>query len=148
MPPDAIAQSPSSESIAECIAITGIDEPVILKYFETLNAGDFQAAGELFAPEGSLLPPFDQPIVGPAAIATYLQQEAKGFVLQPCEGTAQRLEDGCTEFQIVGKVQTPLFAVNVAWRFVLSPEREILLTKIKLLAALQELLSLRQASEN
>ncbi len=64
--------------------------------------------------------------------------------LLPREGIAESLEDDQTQFQVSGKVQTPLFGVNVSWIFVLSLEKEILYAKIKLLASPQELLSLRR----
>jgi hypothetical protein len=121
-----------------------IDHPVIRQYFETLNAGELEATGALFATDGNLQPPFEPPIVGPAAIAAYLQSEAKGFVLQPRQAVTQAIADGCQDFLVSGKVQTPLFTVNVSWQFVLNSEQKIQLAKIKLLAALQELVKLRQ----
>lgn len=128
-------------------SIVGIDSPVILNYFETINSGEFQVTGELFADDGALQPPFEQAIVGPAAIVDYLQREARGFVLQPSKGSVQTLEDSCQEVQVFGNVQTPLFSVNVSWQFILSPQQQIQFVKIKLLAALQELLNLRQRQD-
>jgi hypothetical protein len=125
------------------LTIEGITQPTILRYFEALNAGDFDAASILFAIDGALQPPFEASIVGAEAIATYLKAEAQGITLKPREGTATALEDGCTEIQITGRVKTTLFEVNVAWRFILSPQQEILLAKIKLLASPKELLNLR-----
>lgn len=125
-------------------ASQSIDHPVISQYFETLNAGAFEATRQLFAADGVLQPPFEAPIVGPEAIAAYLEAEAKGFILQPQQATKDLLEDGGTEFQVVGRVQTPVFSVNVAWLFILNPHQEILLAKIKLLASLQELVKFRQ----
>jgi hypothetical protein len=125
-------------------AIAGIDSPVILRYFETLNQGDFQATSELFASEGALQPPFEGNVIGPAAIAAYLEQEARGFILEPRQGISTVLDNGCTEFLIGGKVHTPWFSVNVSWLFILSPTQTILLTKVKLLASLQELMHLRR----
>lgn len=125
-------------------AFEGMTEPVILRYFETLNAGEFAATSQLFAADGALHPPFEDPVVGPDAIAAYLEQEAKGFLLIPKKSRSVLLEDGCTEFHISGSVQTPLFSVNVGWMFVLSPEQDILLVKVKLLASLEELFHLRR----
>jgi hypothetical protein len=64
--------------------------------------------------------------------------------LSPRKGIAETLEDDQTQIQVTGKVQTPVFGVNVSWIFILSPEQEILFTKIKLLASPQELLNLRR----
>ncbi|MBW4578299.1 MAG: ketosteroid isomerase family protein [Tildeniella nuda ZEHNDER 1965/U140] len=125
------------------LTIAGVNEPVILRYFETLNEGAFQATGQLFAVDGEMQPPFEQAVVGTDAIASYLQAEAKGFSLQPREGTVKLLDSGYTEIEVAGKVQTPLFSVNVSWLFLVDSEEKLLLAKIKLLASPQDLLSLR-----
>lgn len=124
--------------------IKGVREPVILKYFETFNAEDFQATAALFANDGAMRPPFESPVVGPDAIAIYLEQEAKGMQLYPREGIDEILEDGYLHYQVTGKVQTPFFGVNVSWIFVLNPDRKIFSATIKLLASPQELLNLRR----
>ncbi|HEY9624071.1 MAG TPA: nuclear transport factor 2 family protein [Crinalium sp.] len=129
---------------AESLAIEGISEPVIAQYFETLNAGEFQATANLFAPEGALLPPFEDAVVGPEAIAQYLEAEAKGMTLYPIKGTATPLENGDTEFNVGGKVQTSLFGVHVAWSFILNSDAQILSARIKLLGSLEELLKLKR----
>lgn len=128
----------------QTIAIEGVTNSAILSYFETLNSSNYEATSELFAIDGILQPPFEQPIVGRDAIAQYLNEEAKGITAHPKQGTVQTLDNGCTEFQIAGKVQTPLFSVNVSWQFVLSPNDELFLAKIKLIASPQELLGLRK----
>ena len=135
---------PSSDNSAATIAIEGITEPTILRYFETLNARDFEAGAALFAPDGVMYPPFESGITGSAAIANYLQQEAQGMNLEPREGIINFVENDCLEVQVAGKVQTSLFGVNVSWLFVLNQQREILTTKIKLLASPQELLNMRR----
>jgi hypothetical protein len=89
-------------------------------------------------------PPFEKPIEGRVAIANYLEAEAKGMQLFPRRGIAETPLNEQTQIQVTGKVQTPWFGVNVSWIFVLSPEQEILSTRIKLLASPQELLSLRR----
>lgn len=132
------------ESQSPSLSIEGIDEPVVLRYFQTMNSGDYEATAALFAPTGAMHPPFEQPIEGPDAIATYLKAEAKGMQLFPRKGTVETLEDDQIQIQVSGKVQTPLFGVNVGWIFLLNLEREILYAKIKLLASPQELLSLRR----
>lgn len=114
------------------------------QYFALLNAGRFDGAAALFAPEGILYPPFDAGIVGPGAIADYLKAEAKGMQLQPRRVICESLPTGEMQFQVNGKVQTPLFGVNVAWYFVVNSRNEILSVGVKLLAALEELLHLKR----
>jgi Nuclear transport factor 2 (NTF2) domain len=136
--------APSTAPPQDSIAIADLSQPVISEYFATLNAGDFQATAALFADDGALQPPFETPIVGAEAIAAYLSAEAKGFVLQPQQVTAQPLADGSTELQVGGRVQTPLFSVHVGWRFVLNSQQEICFLRVKLLASLEELVRLRR----
>jgi len=135
---------PTQPSASEQLTIEGITDPTIVSYFKALNAGDFEATSALFAVDGAMHPPFESPIVGPAAIAAFLQQEAQGMKLEPREGIAQILENEQTQVQVAGKVQTPLFGVNVSWLFILNRQREITTAKIKLLASPQELLNLRR----
>jgi hypothetical protein len=123
--------------------IAGISEPVIYRYFETLNLADFQATAALFAADGVMHPPFDADQVGGEAIANYLQTEANGMKFHPRQGIFETIEDE-THYKITGKAQTPVFSVNVNWLFVLNPQSEILSVKIKLLASPQELLGIRQ----
>jgi hypothetical protein len=124
--------------------IEGIDESVVWRYFQTMNAADYEGTAALFAPTGVMHPPFEEPIEGTEAITTYLKAEAKGMQLFPREGIAETLEEDQIQVQVKGKVQTSLFGVNVAWIFILNPEREIIYTQIKLLASPQELLNLRR----
>lgn len=129
----------------EDITIEGITEPVVQRYFETFNAGNFEAAAALFAAEGQMKPPFEEPLVGPEAIAAYLEAHAKGMRLHPRQGIAEPLEDDQTQIQVSGKVQTPWFGVNVSWIFILNQTQEIISATIKLLASPQELMDMRQA---
>ncbi|MBI4780037.1 MAG: nuclear transport factor 2 family protein [Oscillatoriophycideae cyanobacterium NC_groundwater_1537_Pr4_S-0.65um_50_18] len=124
-------------------AIAGISHPTVVKYFATFNAEDFRGAASLFAETGKLYPPFEAPVVGQEAIAAYLKKDAKGMKALPNHGTLQTL-DGDTEAKVAGKVQTPLFSVNVSWHFVLNSQAEILTVRVKLLAALEELLHLQK----
>lgn len=140
-------QAPESDLTAHTIAIEGIDEPVINTYFTTLNAGDFQATSQLFASEGVLQPPFEESIVGPEAIAAYLEREAKGFLLKPRQGLEHPGEKESTEIEVIGVVQTPWFSVNVRWSFTLTPEKTLLAVKVKLLAAMQDLLQMRSGKQ-
>ena len=126
------------------LTIEGITESVVMLYFETMNASDYEATAALFADSGVMQPPFESPIEGREAIANYLNAEARGMQLAPQKGISETLEDNQIQIQVTGKVQTPVFGVNVSWIFILSPAQEILFTKIKLLASPQELLNLRR----
>jgi len=117
--------------------------PGILQYFETLNAGDFEATANLFADDGVLHAPFEDPIIGSLLIATYLKKEARGMQLEPEQGVSQILEDGNVEVQVSGRVQTSAFGINVAWLFLLNSDQKLLSVTVKLLASPQELLNLR-----
>ncbi|MEG4573670.1 nuclear transport factor 2 family protein [Microcoleus sp. N3A4] len=129
--------------LTRSINIAGITMPGIVRYFETLNAGDFEATANLFAGEGVLHAPFEKPIIGKSSIATYLKTEARGMQLEPQQGVSKILEDGQVEVQVSGRVQTSAFGVNVAWLFLLNSDQEILSVTVKLLASPQELLNLR-----
>ncbi|TVP64922.1 MAG: nuclear transport factor 2 family protein [Nodularia sp. (in: Bacteria)] len=124
--------------------IEGILEPIILSYFETLNAGEFPATATLFADDGVMYPPFESGIVGREAIALYLQQEAENIKACPRQGIVETLENDQIQFQVTGKAQTSWCGVNVTWFFILNRQRQIITAKIKLLASPQELLTLRR----
>lgn len=120
-----------------------LSQQVVHNYFETFNAGDFEATANLFAADGELKPPFEKSIVGRDAIAAYLKKEAQGMKAEPDRETVELLENNHSKIEVRGKVQTPLFGVNVAWQFILNPKNEIFSVKIKLLASLQELATLK-----
>lgn len=120
---------------------------LIAEYFTTLNAGDFAATAHRFAADGVLHPPFDRAVQGQSAIAAYLAAEAEGIELIPLHETIEPVEDGTLYSVVTGKVQTSLFSVNVEWSFRLDTAPSILSVKIKLLAALPELLSLKQMKD-
>jgi hypothetical protein len=126
------------------LQIEGITQPTIISYFQTLNAGEFQATAALFADDGVMYPPFESGIVGPDAIATYLKQEAENIQACPRQGIIETLEDGHLKAQVTGKAYTSWCGVNVTWLFTLSQHQQIISTKIKLLASPQELLALRR----
>lgn len=136
--------SASTAADTNSLTIDGITEPVILNYFTTFNEGKFDETVTLFAENGALHAPFESPIVGREAIAAYLEAEAKGMKLLPREGIKETVEEDLQLVKVTGKVETPLFGVNVSWQFLLTPEDEILAAKIKLLASPQELLKLRR----
>lgn len=140
---DVVTPESSPTQVSEQLTIDEITITTILRYFETLNAGDYVATAALFAEDGVLHPPFESGIVGPEAIATYLQAEATGMQLLPRQGITEPLTDEHTQVQVSGKVQTPWFGVNVSWLFVLNAQQQITEMTIKLLASPQELLNLR-----
>lgn len=124
------------------LTIDGCSNATVIRYFETMNAGAFDQTATLFAEDGALIPPFEDPIVGPAAIATYLHNEAVGMRLRPRTGTSTLLDTGDMQIEIKGKVQTLIFGVNVGWAFILTTEDSIKSVQVKLLASPQELLNL------
>jgi hypothetical protein len=128
----------------ESIQIKGINEPTIQQYFQSLNAGDYGKTAFLFAENGVMHPPFESGIVGRNAILSYLNKEAIDIKACPRESISETLEDNLTQTKVAGKVETPWFAVNVSWLFILNENLQILDVKIKLLASPQELLSLRK----
>ncbi|WP_088892506.1 YybH family protein [Leptolyngbya ohadii] len=137
----------SADALSETLLESRIDpevEAIITKYFETFNAGDFAETAALFAEEGAMFPPFESAVVGPEAIAAYLRQEAQGMKIEVRQCVQETLETGITEVKVAGKVQTPLFGVNVTWMFGLNDRLELLAVRIKLLAALEDLLKLKQ----
>ncbi|MBD2414126.1 nuclear transport factor 2 [Nostoc calcicola FACHB-389] len=129
---------PSSE-----FQIEGITETSVLRYFETLNTGEFEETAALFAKDGVMHPPLESDIVGCDAIAAYLKQEAQNIKAYPNTEISDTLENGNIQVQVTGKAQTSWCGVNVLWIFILNQQRQILYTRIKLLASPQELLSLR-----
>jgi hypothetical protein len=138
-----LVQPNTMDTATEKLQIAGITEPTILRYFETLNAGDFRATAVLFAENGVMHPPFESGIVGPDAIATYLQQEAQDIKTYPHQGMTETSQTGMIQIQITGKAQTSWCGVNVLWLFTLNEQKQILETQIKLLASPQELLAIR-----
>lgn len=126
--------------------IKGIEESTIIDYFATINQEKFEQTAALFAQDGELLAPFEKPIVGRNAIASYLAKEATGMKLLPATGIYQT-ENDCTTIKVTGKVKTALFSVNVAWHFGLNNQQKIAIAKIKLLASPQELLGLKKVKE-
>ncbi|MEH2265675.1 ketosteroid isomerase family protein [Nostoc sp.] len=134
----------SPAQLKEEFQIEGITETSVLRYFETLNAGEFEATAALFAVEGVMHPPFESDIVGTDAIAAYLKKEGQNVKAYPNTGIAETLETDEIQVQVTGKAQTSWCSVNVLWLFILNQQRQILYTRIKLLASPQELLSLRR----
>lgn len=134
----------------------------IQRYFDALNRGAFEQVAALFAEDGQMVPPFEQPIVGRVAIAQYLSTEARDMSLKPieCEHVTPSIDqtedqtkkqtnketthtDSLQCFLVRGKVKTSLLGVNVAWQFDLNAVDEITKVRIKLLASLQELIKFK-----
>ncbi len=132
---------------AEQFTLEGITEPAVLGYFAAMNKDNFEAAINLFEENGALQPPFQEPIVGRAAILNYMNEEAQGLNMMPRQGISQVLEDNSRQVKITGKVQTPWFGVdmgmNIAWRFAINPQGQIFFVAIDILASPEELLNLR-----
>ncbi|MBF2065615.1 MAG: nuclear transport factor 2 family protein [Calothrix sp. C42_A2020_038] len=139
-----ISSSTKDTSDATRLQIEGLNEPIVINYFKTLNAGDFEATVELFAEDGVMHPPFESDISGRDAIVNYLHQEAKGIKIYPHQGIIDILENGQSQVQVSGKAETSWCGVNVSWIFILNENKQIAYTRVKLLASPQELLNLRR----
>ncbi|BAY89785.1 MULTISPECIES: orange carotenoid-binding protein [unclassified Tolypothrix] len=128
------------------VTIEGIDNPTILSYMDNLNANDFDALIELFTPDGALQPPFQKPIAGKEAVYRFFREDCQNLKLIPQRGVSEAVEDGYTQIKVTGTVQTPWFGasvgMNMAWRFLLTPENKIFFVAIDLLASPKELLNL------
>ena len=137
---------PKKASPRTQVRIKGIKNSTVLSYIENMNAFDFPAAVALFAEEGALKPPFQEPIVGPDDILAYMREECYGLKMMPEQGVSQPTEEGFTQIKLTGKVQTPWFgdavSINLAWRFLLNPEGQIFFVGIDILASAKELLDL------
>ncbi|ELR98495.1 orange carotenoid-binding protein [Gloeocapsa sp. PCC 73106] len=127
------------------VAIEGVSNSTILSYMNYLNANDFEALIELFAPDGALQPPFQRPIVGKEAVLRFFKEECQNLKLIPDRGVLEPAEDGYNQIKVTGKVQTPWFGgnvgMNIAWRFLLNPDNKIFFVAIDLLASPKELLN-------
>ncbi|RAM52527.1 MAG: Red carotenoid-binding protein [Hapalosiphonaceae cyanobacterium JJU2] len=138
--------APKEVSQRTQVTIEGIDNPTVLSYMDNLNANDFGALIDLFAPDAALQPPFQKPIVGRDAILRFFNEECQNLKLMPERGVAEPVEDGYTQVKVTGKVQTPWFGaavgMNMAWRFLLNPKGKIFFVAIDLLASPKELLNL------
>lgn len=135
----------STVSLTQQVSIQGLDFPLVERYFQALNAQDFEGVAQLFVSNGELHPPLEEPVIGNSAIAQYLQTEAVGMKLFPQKSHEQLLDDGKTEVYVQGYVKTSLFKVNVAWQFLLDTEQDKLLAvAVKLLASWEELVQIQR----
>jgi hypothetical protein len=128
------------------VTIAGVTNSTVLSYIDNMNANDFEAAVNLFAPSGALQPPFQKPIIGRESILAYMREECQGLKLIPEQGMVETVEEEYTPIKVTGKVQTPWFGssvgMNIVWRFLLNPEGKIFFVAIDLLASPKELLKL------
>lgn len=111
----------------------------ITSYFAALNGGDYATAAACFAPTGQLIPPFEQAITGPTAIARYLHKESPGMIFTVEEMQAQ----GESHYYLRGKARSSWFNLSVAWEINLNGEGAIAQLQIHLLAKPEELLMVR-----
>ena len=143
---------PSAIAVRTKTKIDGITNTAVLSYIDDMNANDFEAAVNLFAPNGALQPPFQKPIIGRKAILTYMQEECQGLKLMPKRGTVESIDEGYTSIKLTGKVQTSWFGssvgMNIAWRFLLDPQDNIFFVAVDLLASPKELLNLVRQKVN
>jgi hypothetical protein len=138
--------APTEMAKRQKVSIEGVSNPTILNYMDNLNANDFETLIELFAGDGALQPPFQRPIVGKDNVLRFFKEECQNLKLMPERGVVEPTADGYTQIKVTGKVQTPWFGagvgMNMAWRFLLTPENKIFFVAIDLLASPKELLNL------
>jgi hypothetical protein len=127
------------------VSIEGVTNATVLNYMDNLNANDFDVLIELFTPDGALQPPFQRPIVGKESVYRFFREECQNLKLIPECGVVEPTDDGFTQIKVTGKVQTPWFGagvgMNMAWRFLLTPDNKIFFVAIDLLASPKELLN-------
>jgi hypothetical protein len=143
---------PTTISARTQASIEGMTNTTVLSYINNMNSNDFEAAVNLFAPNGALQPPFQKPIVGREAILTYMREECQGLKMMPERGTIESMEEGYTSIKVTGKVQTPWFGssvgMNIAWQFLLDTQDKIFFVAVDLLASPKELLNLVRQKMN
>lgn len=128
------------------VTIEGVDNLTVLSYMDNLNANDFDTLIELFTSDGALQPPFQKPIIGKESVLRFFKEDCQNLKLLPEVGVVEPAQDGYTQIKVTGKVQTPWFGagvgMNMAWRFLLTPENKIFFVAIDLLASPKELINL------
>jgi hypothetical protein len=138
--------APTAIAQRKQVAIAGVSNLTVLEYMNNLNANDFDALINLFAPDGALQPPFQKPIIGKDAVLRFFKEECQNLKLIPEQGVSEPAEDGYTQIKVTGKVQTPWFGssvgMNISWRFLLNSDNKIFFVAIDLLASPKELLNL------
>jgi hypothetical protein len=128
------------------VTIEGVTNETVLNYMNNMNANDFDELIKLFTSDGALQPPFQRPIVGTDAVYRFFREDCQNLKLMPERGVVEPADDGFTQIKVTGRVQTPWFGagvgMNMAWRFLLTPENKIFFVAIDLLASPKELLNL------
>jgi Orange carotenoid protein, N-terminal/Nuclear transport factor 2 (NTF2) domain len=138
--------APQAIASRTLVTIAGITNQTVLDYMNNLNANDFDVLISLFAEDGALQPPFQRPIVGKDAVLKFFREECQNLKLLPEQGIMEPADGDYTQIKVTGKVQTAWFGagvgMNMAWRFLLTPENKIFFVAIDLLASPKELLNL------
>jgi hypothetical protein len=75
--------APTEVAKRKQVSIEGITNSTVLSYMDNLNANDFDALIELFAPDGALQPPFQRPIVGKDAVLRFFREDCQNLKLIP-----------------------------------------------------------------
>jgi hypothetical protein len=139
---------PQAADLRSKVSIQGIDNPTVLSYMDNMNANDFDELIKLFTPDGALQAPFQRPIVGTEAVLRFFREDCQNLKLLPEQGVLEPADDGFTQIKVTGKVQTPWFGagvgMNMAWRFLLTPDNKIFFVAIDLLASPKELLNFKR----
>ncbi|MGK7889717.1 MAG: ketosteroid isomerase family protein [Leptolyngbyaceae cyanobacterium] len=136
---EATVSASDPTSVCEARALSTVDQ-----YFAQFNQGHYETIADLFAADGQMLPPFEAPVVGREAIASYLAQEADGMIVEnPTITALETTESGGSHLEVRGHVTMLVFKVRVRWQFKLSPQHQIDQVSIELLASLEELLAIR-----
>jgi Orange carotenoid protein, N-terminal/Nuclear transport factor 2 (NTF2) domain len=138
--------APQAVASRTLVTIEGITNQTVLDYMNNLNANDFDVLISLFTEDGALQPPFQRPIVGKEAVLKFFREECQNLKLLPERGITEPADGSYTQIKVTGKVQTPWFGagvgMNMAWRFLLTPDNKIFFVAIDLLASPKELLNL------
>jgi hypothetical protein len=112
--------------------------PLIVRdYFLNLNEGHLEQIAAHFREDGILYSPLDGAIRGREAILAYLHDHSQGMTCYPDTVVVSN-----TLIVVSGHVSCSAFQVNVEWTFCLY-NNHIKFLKVKLLASLQELLTMK-----
>ena len=125
------------------VAQLGKPAEIVLRYFTLFNLGEYQQVAELFATDGCLYPPFENPVVGREEIAQYLIKEAEGMTVSLLDAEIQSEESTCLQVNVRGNVTALVFKVKVVWCFILTADSKIESVRVDLVATLEELLKIR-----
>jgi hypothetical protein len=103
--------------------IKNLDNFTVLRVFELINGGRFQAILRLFERSGVLKPPFDNPILDRSSILHYLQEEYRGVKFIADKYRSDSDLDHFLQITVLGKMRIPWFGstadIPQIWRFFL-----------------------------